>query len=135
MDDSMQRILIADDDSSVCSVLGTILEKMDDGLQVVTVDNGENALTSIKEQHFDLLITDIKMPGKDGIELVREMRELEIETPVIVFTAFGSSKLHSDWESLKVYCCLEKPVTISEIREAARNALMENPRPENNLES
>lgn len=135
MDDSMQRILIADDDSSVRSVLGTILEKMDDGLQVVTVDNGENALTRIKEQHFDLLITDIKMPGKDGIELVREMRELEIETPVIVFTAFGSSKLRSDWESLKVYCCLEKPVTISEIREAARNALMENPRPENNLES
>lgn len=124
MNEIMQRILIVDDDSNVRFMLSEAFRKTEDEFQVVTAINGQDALTKFEETGFDLVITDYKMPSKNGVELVETIRgELDNPVPVIMITAFASDELRSDNERLKVFCCLNKPLRIGDIRQAAYDAL------------
>jgi DNA-binding NtrC family response regulator len=130
MSEIMQRILIVDDDSNLRFMLSEAFRKTDDEFQVVTAINGEDALTKFEENGFDLVITDYKMPCKNGVELVEAIRgTLDDSVPVIMITAFASDELRSDNERLKVFCCLNKPLKIGEIRQAAYDALESRPPP------
>lgn len=130
MNEIMQRILIVDDDSNVRFMLSEAFRKTEDEFQVVTAINGQDALTKFDETGFDLVITDYKMPFKNGVELVETIRgELDNPVPVIMITAFASDDLRSDNERLKVFCCLNKPLRIGDIRQAAYDALESRPPP------
>jgi DNA-binding NtrC family response regulator len=120
---SNQRILIVDDDAGVLFILRGTLERMDSGYRIVAVNNGNQALAKIKEESFDLVITDVRMPGIDGIQLVEIIRDLNMETAVIWITAYGCSRLQTEREHLNVHCCLDKPLRIHGIRQAVREAL------------
>ena len=124
------RILIADDDPRVLLILRTTLERMKDGYRIVAARDGKEAMQSVKAEPFDLVITDIRMPGMNGIELVDAMRALDLDTAVIWITAYGCHKLRAEYERLNVYRCLDKPLRIGEIRRAALGALDTNLRPE-----
>ncbi|MBQ8598415.1 MAG: response regulator transcription factor [Lachnospiraceae bacterium] len=81
----MFNILIAEDDYDVCQLFKHVL--LQKGYSVTTVSNGEEALDVMEKEQFDLLISDIMMPVMDGYELVRQMREVNEEIPVLMITA------------------------------------------------
>ena len=81
------RILLVEDDETFRSFMQTILEE--DGHEVLTAANGLKGLSLIRQESFDLVVTDLKMPGKSGLELFRETR-LDPNPPLFIFiTAFG----------------------------------------------
>ncbi len=81
----MFNILIAEDDYDVCQLFKHVL--LQKGYSVTTVSNGKEALYAMEKESFDLLISDIMMPVMDGYELVRQMREANMDIPVLMITA------------------------------------------------
>lgn len=120
-----KRILIVDDDAKVLLVMEATLENLNNGTLVVAVGDGQAALEELQEQPFDLVISDVRMPGMNGIELVEIMREQGIDTAVIWITAYGCKSLEEERERLDVHLCLEKPLRIENIRQAALEILDE----------
>ena len=118
-----KRILVADDDARVLLILRATLERMKNGYQVVEAHDGAEALAKIEDGPFDLVITDIRMPRVDGLELTEAIRALPGNTAVIWITAYGCHKLQAECDRLGVYRCLDKPLRIGEIRQAALEAL------------
>ena len=84
-----QRILVIDDEVDMLMLLRMIIEDNTD-YEVETTNSPSESIKLLKEKAFDLIITDLKMPGMDGIELFDEFREIEPEIPVIIITAYGS---------------------------------------------
>ena len=82
------RILIIDDDESVRKVIGYMLEEA--GYDVVRAASADEGLRAIAERRPDLVLSDIKMPKKDGIELLAEVKRLDPSLPVVILTAFAS---------------------------------------------
>ena len=82
------RILVVDDDDNLRWVLQTQLEEM--GYSVVTASGGEAALAEMDREPPSLVLTDWKMPGMSGIDLLDRMRHLHPEIPAVIITAFGS---------------------------------------------
>ena len=81
-------ILVVDDEESIRSVLSQVLSE--DGFTVTEAASGEEALVLFQKQPFDLVITDIVMPGISGIELLEKIRELNSDTQVIIMTSYAS---------------------------------------------
>ncbi|MFW6157562.1 MAG: sigma-54-dependent transcriptional regulator [Balneolaceae bacterium] len=81
-------VLIADDEQEIRESLSVVLE--DDGYETATVGNGEAAVEKLGEIGFDILITDLKMPGKGGIEVLQEAQKLSPGTLCIIITAYAS---------------------------------------------
>jgi DNA-binding NtrC family response regulator len=116
-------ILIADDDPAVLLILRATLERMENGVRIVAVRDGAEALREALAQPFDLVITDVRMPGFDGVELVEAIRASKMNVAVIWITAYGCRNLRAECDRLNIYCCLDKPLRIDKIREAALAAL------------
>lgn len=93
----MAKILIVDDELSIVEVLKSLLSR--EGHVISTSSNGKDALKQLKEQVFDLLITDIRLPEIDGISLLRRARELQSHLAVIVITAYA--KVDNAVEAMK----------------------------------
>lgn len=87
-------ILIVDDEANIRLTLSTLLSRA--GYDVTTASNGEEALELIREQHFALLLVDLKMPGMDGMQVVEKTREITPETSIIVLTGHGSLETAMD---------------------------------------
>ncbi len=121
-DKSMQHILIVDDEEFVALTLREALESLPNS-KTVTATNGEEALRLFEEQHFDLLITDYKMPGADGITLASRVREMYPRTVVIMVTAYGDAALREQAASVSIAHILDKPVRLADIRDVATKAL------------
>jgi len=120
-----KRVLVVDDEESVLFILNGALARVSDDyqLEVERASDGEEALAKALEGQFDLLITDIRLPGIDGVELTEQVRRECPTTDVIWITAYGCGKLREDAERLGVYKCLDKPLEIGRIRQAVRAAL------------
>ncbi|HVP17438.1 MAG TPA: sigma-54 dependent transcriptional regulator [Spirochaetia bacterium] len=85
----MKRILVIDDEPNVRTVLKMLLE--DDGYEVLTAENGEKGMAAINEgPELDLVISDLKMPGIDGLELLRHVKQAGRSLPLVMITAYGS---------------------------------------------
>lgn len=89
----MIRILLAEDDSSMRAYLARALERS--GYAVVTAESGTDALPLVKRGAFDLLLTDIVMPGMDGIELAREAALVDPDMRVMFITGFAAVALRA----------------------------------------
>jgi len=87
---SLQRVrqFVSDDDAAILGMVEDLLGES--GFEVRTASSVEAALASAAEHRCDVVLTDIQMPGKDGLELLAEFREIQPETPVVLMTAFGS---------------------------------------------
>jgi CheY-like chemotaxis protein len=118
-----RRILIIDDDARVLFVLHAALRKLGSQHEIATARNGREALEKMSEAPFDLVITDLKMPGLDGVELTGRIRASNPTTAVIWITAYSCKGLESDAARLGVNDCLEKPLEPTEIRRIAQRAL------------
>ncbi len=84
----METVLVVDDEKNYLLVLETLLAK--EGLQVLTASSGLEALAVLRESEADLVLTDMKMPGLDGLELLSAIKEQDPDLPVIVMTAYGT---------------------------------------------
>jgi DNA-binding NtrC family response regulator len=85
---SAPSILVVDDDDAILDMVQDLLT--DAGFAVRTADSAEDALALAREYECDAVLTDIQMPGKDGLELLAELRALRPDTPVVLMSAFGS---------------------------------------------
>lgn len=90
----MNKILIVDDEEKIRHLLQIMLEGQ--GYETAQAANGEEALQLIKKYNFGLVITDLKMPVMDGMTLLREIKKIDPDYPVIVLTAFGSIESAAD---------------------------------------
>ena len=81
----MTRVLVVDDERRMRRVLQIQLERM--GIDSVAAESGEEALDRFQAEKIDLVLTDLKMPGMSGLELLARVRELDADVPVIVLTA------------------------------------------------
>ncbi len=118
-----KHILIVDDEARVLFILSQALKTLDDGLEIAAAHTGRQALAELDEQRFDLLITDLKMPGMGGIELTEAVRSRNEDITVIWVTAYGCYQVRSESQRLDVYRCLDKPLSIGKLRQVALQAL------------
>jgi two-component system, response regulator, stage 0 sporulation protein F len=84
----MKRLLIVEDEEALCLLYKEELSR--EGYDVITVHDAEQALKMLAEEAFDLIITDIRMPGRDGVELITEIMGLRKDVPIIINTAYQS---------------------------------------------
>lgn len=113
------RILIVDDEKNIRLTLKTALTKA--GYEVETAVNGEDGLTKIKKDDFPVVLLDMKMPGMDGIQFLKEIKGEEIETKVILITGYGSVETAVETLKLGAIDYLRKPFKPEEIIEIVEN--------------
>ncbi|MCZ6766414.1 MAG: sigma-54 dependent transcriptional regulator [bacterium] len=116
-----EKILIVDDEKSMCQFLSIMLRK--EGYQITAVNTGRKALEQIKNQRFDLVISDIRMSGMDGIEVLSEIKKLDSGIPVIIMTAYASQKTAIDALNHGAVHYLIKHAKNDEIKMVVQNAL------------
>jgi CheY-like chemotaxis protein/ubiquinone/menaquinone biosynthesis C-methylase UbiE len=115
------RILLVDDEANILDVCQRILEA--DGYQVESVQSGHDALEQVKRQSFDLLVTDIKMPGMDGLELVQAVKEVAPHLPCVIMTGFSTMDTTIKALKLGVDEYVLKPFDPEELKMAIGRAL------------
>lgn len=82
------RILVVDDERGMCEFLRFLLQE--EGYEVEVAHSGDQALAKVQQSRYQLILADIKMPGLDGLEMLRKLREADEETVVIVMTGYSS---------------------------------------------
>jgi two-component system, NtrC family, response regulator AtoC len=118
---SMPAVLVVDDDRNLLKIICDILEKL--AVDIVTASNAESALSAIKSQAFDLVITDLKMPGKSGMDVLAFSLKTNASVPVIMVSAFGSIDAAVDAMKKGAYDFITKPFNADELLQIARKAL------------
>ena len=117
----MERILLVDDERSLKTALATALRH--DGYDVLLADGGEAALATAEAEPVDLVLTDVRMPGMDGLELLRVLRERQPALAAIVMTAYGSVETAVEALRLGAADFLTKPFKVAELRRAVSRVL------------
>ena len=115
------HILLIDDEPIALLNLSHVLER--EGYTVTACKDGESGLAEMGRTEFDLVLTDLRMPGIDGMDVLRHVRELTADVPVIMIT--GHATLDSAVDAMKAgaYHCIAKPFRLDEAREVVRSAL------------
>lgn len=121
MKKSKRKILVVDDEKSIREILHIFLKE--EGYKVTLADNGQSGLNALRNDIFDLIITDLKMPKSSGIELLKAIKEESPETVVVIITAFGSTESAVEAMKLGAFDYIQKPFKIDDIRLVIKNAL------------
>jgi len=103
-----QKILVVDDELDMLMLLRMMIED-NTGYEVETTNNPSEALKMLTEKDVDLVITDLKMPGMDGMELFDELKDIKPEVPVIIITAYGSLEMADEAMKKGVADFITKP--------------------------
>ncbi|MDH4163397.1 MAG: sigma-54 dependent transcriptional regulator [Nitrospirota bacterium] len=115
------RALVVDDEESVCEAVKAILEI--EGLEVISTTSSPDAVELVRNNGYDLIISDLKMPVMDGIQFYDRVREIESDSIFIIITAFGTIPSAVDAIKKGVYDYIPKPFTPDEVRIPLRRAL------------
>jgi DNA-binding NtrC family response regulator len=121
MPETTGRILIVDDEPDTCANLSDILTDL--GYQVDTANDGFTALELVKKHAYEVALLDLRMPGMDGLELYRRLREISAETVAIVVTAYASSDTAKSVLSAGAWKILPKPANIDSLLKLVAQAL------------
>jgi DNA-binding NtrC family response regulator len=103
------RILLIDDDEWIRDSLSIFFEA--EGCRVLTLETAEEGLSAIKDQIFDLIIVDYKLPGRDGIEFLKRVGHTQPDALKVLITAYRNENIVSEAKKLKVQGFIEKPFT------------------------
>jgi two-component system, NtrC family, response regulator PilR len=117
----MSKILVVDDEQSMRDFLAIMLKK--EGHDVVTAENGTSALKAVQSEIFDLVISDVKMSGMDGIDVLKSTKDISPETIVIMITAFATTETAIEAMKLGAYDYIIKPFKIDELKLIINNSL------------
>jgi two-component system response regulator PilR (NtrC family) len=110
-----KRILIIEDDAEMRSLLKDFFEE--EGIETSSVENGSDAFRELVKEPFDFIITDIRMPGLTGLDILPRIKKLQPEATVIVITAFGSEEVYRRSLERGATAYLEKPIHFSQLKE------------------
>jgi CheY-like chemotaxis protein len=113
-------IFIVDDDQGILESFDVMLG---DDYYLIMIDNGTEAIQRIGDQNPSLLFLDIKIPGRNGLEVLANLREKGIDTQVVVVTALAQDHYQETAEKYGVHKYLHKPLDVDEIQEIARVVL------------
>jgi len=102
-----KRILMIDDDKHMHRILQLYLRGKD--VEVVGVSSGRMALHKLEQEPFDLILTDIQMPGMDGKELIKKIKEKFPSLPILIISAYEEEKFQDEVNSLKSIQMVPKP--------------------------
>jgi two-component system response regulator HydG len=116
-----KRVLIVDDDPSDLEVIAESLER--EGYEIVKASSGRSALEIIRSEDFDLIVTDLKLPDLDGMEILRRAKEEIPYVQVIVLTGYGTVEGAVEAMQSGAFHFLQKPIDIHILRETARRAI------------
>jgi two-component system response regulator PilR (NtrC family) len=117
----MSRLLIVDDEISILQLFQIALQKQN--YTVDTTNSPLDAIEKIKKTFFDIVVTDLSMPGMDGMELIKKVKEISPETAVIMMTAFGSTQTAVNAMKLGAYDYMTKPIKLEELQKTIQNAM------------
>ena len=121
---ALRKVLVVDDDAVVGKSFHRVLSE-NKGYVVTTVENAHEALKQMREQSFDVVFTDIKMPGMDGVELAERVKASQPWTPVVIITGYGTTENESRAKAAGVTDFVRKPLSPEMIEQSAAHALRE----------
>ena len=121
--DGRPRVLVVDDEASIRDLLSKMLALADYDVDVA--DDGRAALERMRKVSYDLLITDLNMPGMDGLTVIHEARRLNEHLPVIIVTGFSTEASAIEAANLGVSGYLTKPFKVPKVLSVAAKALGE----------
>lgn len=119
----MANILIIEDEEPIRRVLVRILKEEDDSFVIDQAADGKAGIESLKKKEYDLVLCDIKMPKKDGLEVLTEAKKTGITTPFIMLTGHGNIQTAVDAMKSGAYDFIPKPPDLNRLLIAVRNAL------------
>ena len=116
------KILVVDDDTSFCLLLKTFLQKR--GYDVVTAFNGNDALQELNKNFFDIVLTDIRLPDSDGLEILKSITQKGLKTQVILMTGYTDIKTAVNAMKIGAFEYVGKPINPDEILHTIQQALL-----------
>jgi DNA-binding response OmpR family regulator len=117
------RVLIVDDEKRLAFSLGQTLQLDFPECRVDTANSAEEALSVLASNTYDLIIADVRMPGVSGLDLIKGVRYLDAEVPIILMTGYGSEPLRRQAATLGVDHYVDKPFDIEELMSLVRTLL------------
>lgn len=118
---AVRKVLVVDDDPVVSKSFNRVLTQK--GYLVVTAENAAQALERMNAQDYDVVFSDIKMPGMSGIELAEEIKARKPWTPVVIVTGYGDKTNQERAKAAGVAAFLNKPVSPEMLQETAEHAM------------
>ncbi|WP_067624466.1 response regulator [Alicyclobacillus acidiphilus] len=115
------KVLVVDDQFGIRVLLQEVLQR--EGYEVFQAPNGETALEIVQRDDPDLILLDMKIPGMDGLEILRNIRKLDVDTKVIMMTAYGELDLIHEAMEMGAIAHFTKPFDIDELRKAVKEQL------------
>ena len=107
------RVLLVDDETIFTKNMSKLLKNR--GYQVTAVNSGDSAIRELGQNHFDVIVLDLKMPGMDGIATLKEVMKLGLFTETLILTGHGSIDTALEAMKLGAYDYLTKPCEIDEL--------------------
>ena len=120
----MPKILLVEDEASIRRVLGSILSEEDKSYEVTEASNGQEAMEKIRETAYDLVLCDIKMPKKDGLEVLLEAKALYPTLRVVMISGHGDLETAVQAMKMGAFDYIAKPPDLNRLLTTVRNALM-----------
>ena len=117
-----KKILIVDDQFGIRILLNEVLQQ--EGYQTFMAANGEQALVLQKQEDLDLVLLDMKIPGMDGIEILKRMKQADKDIRVLIMTAYGELDMIEEALRLGALTHFAKPFDIDDIRKAVKKHLL-----------
>ncbi len=118
-----KKILVVDDHFEMLEFLRSMLELSNQDYEVLAVPSAEEGLLELRRTHFDLVITDVRLPGMSGFDLVRQTKAIKSGIPMIMITAYSSAEGRKEAEELGVFRYFPKPLDTDEMLSAVHKAL------------
>ncbi|WP_206830695.1 response regulator [Alicyclobacillus fructus] len=115
------KVLVVDDQFGIRVLLHEVLQR--EGYEVFQAANGQSALSIVEREQPDLVLLDMKIPGMDGLEILRNMRKLGADAKVIMMTAYGELDLIHEAMEMGAVAHFTKPFDIDELRRTVREQL------------
>lgn len=119
----VKKILVVDDHFEMLEFLRSMLELSSQDYEVLAVPSAEEGMLELRRGNFDLLITDVRLPGMSGFDLVRRTKRLGLELPVIMITAYSTAEGRKEAEELGVYQYFQKPLETDDVLTAVNKVL------------
>ncbi|MBM4351327.1 MAG: sigma-54-dependent Fis family transcriptional regulator [Deltaproteobacteria bacterium] len=121
MSETLHKVLVVDDDLEMCGLLSDVLKG--EGFSAITTHDSLEASKILKKEEFDIIITDLKMKGLKGLDLLEETKQVSPLTPVVIITAFGTIESAIQAMKMGAYDYITKPFQMDELILTVRKAL------------